>query len=73
MFTPGASGQTLQSPLISLTIGSSDAVEDDEFPNPFLPGFSRTATLRKRLFARQVQWSERRKIKYVHLSTKCNA
>lgn len=67
MLRSGFSVQTLQTTSTSLPVESSDAAADDEFPNPFLPDLSRTAFLRKRLFARQDQWSERRKIKYVLL------
>lgn len=38
-------------------------MEEDQFPNPFSPGFSRTAFLRKRLFARQDTWSEQKEVK----------
>lgn len=62
-----ASAQTLQTPFTGLSVESTDVAEDDEYPNPFLPAFSRTAFLRKRLFAKQEQWSERRKIKYVRI------
>lgn len=40
-------------------VGSAEQEQaaEDEFPNPFIPNFSRTNFLRKRLFGRQEKWS----------------
>ncbi|WWC67008.1 uncharacterized protein I206_100915 [Kwoniella pini CBS 10737] len=37
--------------------------EEEHYPDPYLPTFSRTNFLRKRLFARQDKWSRREEIK----------
>ena len=38
---------------------------ENPFPNPFDPDFSRTAFLRKRLFARESEWSSRTPLRQV--------
>ncbi|OCF71352.1 hypothetical protein I204_07979 [Kwoniella mangroviensis CBS 8886] len=37
--------------------------EEEQYPDPYLPTFSRTKFLRKRLFARQEKWSRREEVK----------
>lgn len=59
---------SLQTPVSAPAVASASAVGpttpyEQDHPNPYLPGFSRTAFLRKRLFSRQTQWSEQRPIK----------
>jgi hypothetical protein len=49
----------LTTPLTALTLPPDVEDEEDVFPNPYLPTFSRTAFLRKRVFAKQEQWSSR--------------
>jgi phosphatidylinositol-bisphosphatase len=49
----------LTTPLTALTLPPDVEDEEDIFPNPYLPTFSRTAFLRKRVFAKQEQWSSR--------------
>ena len=57
--------QTISTPLTALTIPSVEG-EEDHWPNPFHPDFSRSAFLRKRLYARQSKWSSHTPIKWVH-------
>ncbi|RXK37280.1 hypothetical protein M231_05422 [Tremella mesenterica] len=65
---PSASTSSLTSPSDSSTSGQTpDTVptsaeqseKDEEHPNPFAEGFSRTVFLRKRLFIRESEWSSR--------------
>lgn len=37
--------------------------EDEQFPNPYVEGFSRQGFLRKRLFSRQEKWSTRHPVR----------
>ncbi|WWD06010.1 hypothetical protein V865_004095 [Kwoniella europaea PYCC6329] len=64
--TPSTSATTtVDTPLASSTskdpAGPSE--EEEQYPDPYLPTFSRTKFLRKRLFARQDKWSRREKVK----------
>ena len=61
--TTDLSIQTLQRQASGMTISPHTA--EDEFPNPFDPGFSRTGFLRQRLHARQDRWSQRKTVKCV--------
>ncbi|WVQ93909.1 hypothetical protein IAU59_000987 [Kwoniella sp. CBS 9459] len=63
---------TVDTPLSSLTEGvqgtpttpmKGEQEEEDEYPDPYLPTFSRTEFLRKRLYARQEKWSSRSQVK----------
>ncbi|CAD6564187.1 MAG: hypothetical protein TREMPRED_004465 [Tremellales sp. Tagirdzhanova-0007] len=64
--TPSSSSslnlQTLQAPITNLTVATSKKYEDDH-PDPYSPGFSRTSFLRKLLFARQQRWSSRQPLR----------
>ncbi len=55
--------QTIHKPFAALLV-SQPGPSEDEHPNPYAPGFSRTAFLRKRLFLRQERWSSRKPIRY---------
>ena len=59
--TAAASIQTITPASAATTIPINQ--NDEEYPNPFAEGFSRTAFLRKRLHERQDKWSTRSQIK----------
>ncbi|WWC57979.1 uncharacterized protein I303_100514 [Kwoniella dejecticola CBS 10117] len=68
--TPSTSTTTtIETPLISsssknqLETASPVSPETEQYPDPYLPTFSRTHFLRKRLFAGQDKWSAREEIK----------
>ncbi|WWC85634.1 uncharacterized protein L201_000500 [Kwoniella dendrophila CBS 6074] len=55
---------TVDTPVLSATSKEAEPSEEEErYPDPYLPTFSRTEFLRKRLFARQDRWSRRQEIK----------
>ncbi|WVW81619.1 hypothetical protein I302_103614 [Kwoniella bestiolae CBS 10118] len=56
---------TVDTPLLSSTSKETTepSEEEEQYPDPYLPTFSRTKFLRKRLFARQDKWSRREEIK----------
>ncbi|OCF43755.1 hypothetical protein I317_02359 [Kwoniella heveanensis CBS 569] len=73
VLTPSTStgAMTLDTPLSSVAEAiqatpatpADAAAEEDEHPDPYLPTFSRTEFLRKRLYARQEKWSTRAEMK----------
>ncbi|WVF66286.1 hypothetical protein IAT40_001026 [Kwoniella sp. CBS 6097] len=70
MFTPSTSTgtMTVDAPLSSVAEAiqatpTTPATDDEEYPDPYLPTFSRTEFLRKRLYARQEKWSTRSQVK----------
>lgn len=64
--TPTAATLSVDTPNTSVTIGTTPSQaedEDDLYPDPYLPTFSRTSFLRKRLFAKQDKWSSQTPIR----------
>ncbi|WRT63490.1 uncharacterized protein IL334_000395 [Kwoniella shivajii] len=65
--TPSTSTATIDTPVSSSSLIKGTSVpegeEEEQYPDPYLPTFSRTEFLRKRLFARQDKWSTNEEVK----------